>query len=264
MRSAFPKMLVLFLALGYGNFITSQHAACPKVLDESIQLYLPAHESIVCEYDTFGKCNKSFPKIPLLSEELYFFDTRFRTHGVELIWQSKMIGGNEIFKVLRSRDGEQFEEIAEVSAEDFPNGQIVFLDNLPLLGNNNYILLKKEQGVSKISNTRAVYVSRGMCHLETRDIKNHKDEINMKYYVDNSGVFQLLVTDTEGHEKERKNISMISGNNNVQFSIPTNGIYFVTLTNGYSSVTDLVIQSNGSTSGISNVAKKEEKNNSNR
>lgn len=264
MRSAFPKICILLITSFFSNVMLSQHSSCPKVLDESIQLYLPAHESIACEYGSFGKCNKSFPKIPLLSEQLYFFDTRFRANGVELIWQSKMTFTNEIFKVLRSRDGEQFQEIAEVSTEDFPDGQIVFLDNLPLLGNNHYILLKKDQETSKISNTRSVYVSRGMCHLETRDINNNQDEINMKYYVDNSGEFQLLVTDTEGHEKERKTISMLLGNNDVQFSLPTNGIYFVTLTNGYSSVTDLVIQSNGSTSAISNVAKTENENNSNK
>ena len=101
-----------------------------------------------------------------------------------------------------------------------------------------------------------------MCHVETMDVKNNKDEVSMKYFVDNSGLFQLLVTDTDGHEKARKNVTMKTGKNDVQFSLPINGIYFVTLTNGFSSVTDLVIQSHGSDSSKSNVAKTAEANNS--
>jgi len=231
-------------------------------LDESIQLYQPAHAAIACEYDTSGKWINSFAKVPLLSEQLYFFDTRFRSNGVELIWQSKMTFANETFKTLRSRDGAQFYEIAEIHSSDFEDGQITYLDHLPMLGNNHYLLKKVEDGKTLISNQQSVYVSLGMCHLETMDVKNNKDEVSIKYFVDNSGLFQLLVTDTDGHEKARKNVTMKTGKNDVQFSLPINGIYFVTLTNGFSSVTDLVIQSHGSDSSKSNVAKKAEANNS--
>jgi hypothetical protein len=264
MKNAHPKIVILLLVLLFAQHVFSQHSECPKVLDESIQLYQPAFAAVACEYNAFGKCFNSFAKVPLLSEQLYFFDTRFRTNGVELIWQSKMAFGNEIFKVLRSRDGEQFSEIAEVHSSDYPDGQIVFLDNLPMLGNNHYILKKIEDGKTLISNQQSVYVSIGICHIETMDVKNKKDEVSMKYFVDNSGLFQLLVTDTEGHEKARKNIAMKTGKNDIQFSLPTNGIYFVTLTNGFSSVTDLVIQSQGSESSKSDVAKKEKKDNPNR
>ena len=263
-RIALPKIVILCLALLFTQYVFSQHSECPKVLDESIQLYQPLHAAIACEYDTFGKCVKSFAKVPLLSEQLYFFETRFRTNGVELIWQSKMTSSNEVFEILRSRDGEQFHQIAKIHSSDFPDGSIMFLDNLPMLGNNHYILKKVEDGKTLISNQKSVYVSLGMCHLETMDVKNNKDEVNMKYLVDNSGLFQLLVTDTEGHEKARKNIALKSGKNDIQFSLSTNGVYFVTLTNGYSSVTDLVIQSQGSESSKSSVAKTEEKDNSNK
>ena len=124
------------------------------------------------------------------------------------------------------------------------------------------LVLKVEGGKTLISNQQSVYVSLGMCHLETMDVKNEKDEVKMKYFVDNSGLFQLLVTDTEGHEKARKNVAMKTGKNDIQFSLPMNGIYFVTLTNGFSSVTDLVIQSDGSDSSKSNVAKTDDANNS--
>ncbi len=261
MKNSHPKFVVLILALLFSHHAFSQHFECPKVLDESIHLYQPAFAAMACEYDEFGKFYNSFAKVPLLSEQLYFFDTRFRANGVELIWQSKMAFGNEIFKVLRSRDGEQFYEIAEVHSSDYPDGQIMFLDNLPMLGNNHYMLKKVEDGKTLISNQQSVYVSIGMCNLETMDVKNKKDEVNMKYFVDNSGLFQLLVTDTEGHEQARKNITLKTGKNDVQFSLPMNGIYFVTLTNGFSSVTDLVIQSQGSESSKSNVAKKEKEDN---
>jgi len=264
MKNAHPRNVVLFLALLFSQHVFSQHAECPKVLDESIQMYQPAQSAIACEYDAFGKCVNSFAKVPLLSEQLYFFDTRFRTNGVELVWQSKMTSGNEVFKILRSRDGEQFHELAEVHASDYPEGQLMFLDNLPMLGNNHYILKKVEDGKTLISNQQSVYVSLGTCHLETMDVKNKKDEINMKYFVDNSGLFQLLVTDTEGHEKARKNIAMKSGKNDIEFSLPQNGIYFVTLTNGFSSVTDLVIQSQGSEASKTNVANQNEKDDSNK
>lgn len=264
MKNTHPKIVVLFLAFLFSQHAFTQHSECPKVLDESIQLYQSAHAAVVCEYDAVGKCINSFAKVPLLSEQLYFFDTRFRTNGVELIWQSKMTYDNEVFKILRSRDGEQFHEIAEIHSSDFENGQMIFLDNLPMLGNNHYMLKKEENGNTLISNQQSVYVSIGMCHLETMDVKNEKDEVNMKYFVDNSGLFQLLVTDTEGHEKARKNIAMKTGRNDVQFSLPTNGIYFVTLTNGFSSVTDLVIQSKGSESSKSSVANSDEENNSNK
>lgn len=255
MKNSHPQIVVLFLALLFSHSAFSQHSQCPKVLDESIQLYQPAFASVACEYNTYGKCINSFAKVPLLSEQLYYFDTRFRTNGVELIWKSKMT--NEIFKILRSRDGQQFHEIAEVHSTDYPDGQITFLDNLPMLGNNHYMLKKIADGKTLISNQQSVYVSLGMCHLETMDVKNKEDKVNMKYFVDNSGLFQLLVTDIEGHEKARKNLMMKSGKNEIQFSLPINGIYFVTLTNGFSSITDLVIQSQGSDSSISDVAKSE-------
>ncbi len=261
MKNTHPRIVVLLLALLFTQYALSQHAECPKVLDESIQLYQPAYATVACEYDDFGKCINSFAKVPLLSEQLYFFDTRFRTNGVELIWQSKMTNDNDVFKILRSRDGEQFHELAEVHSADFPDGQLMYLDNLPMLGNNHYMLKKVENGKTLISNQQSVYVSLGMCHLETMDVKNKKDEVNMKYFVDNSGIFQLLVTDTEGHEQTRKNIAMKTGKNDIQFLLPTNGIYFVTLTNGFSSVTDLVIQSQGSDSSKSNVAKAEKEKN---
>lgn len=264
MNNTLPKIVVLCLAFLFSQHAFSQHPECPKVLDESIQLYQLAHSAVVCEYDAYGKCVNSFAKVPLLSEQLYFFDTRFRNNGVELIWQSKMNSANEVFKILRSRDGEQFQEIAEVHSSDFREGSISYLDNLPMLGNNQYMLKKVEAGKTLISNQQSVYVSLGICHMETMDVKNKKDKVNMKYFVDNSGLFQLLVTDTEGHEKARKNIAMKTGKNDIQFSLPMNGIYFVTLTNGYSSVTDLVIQSQGPDDSKSNVAKKEEQNNSNK
>ncbi|MFK8005057.1 MAG: hypothetical protein AB8H03_01745 [Saprospiraceae bacterium] len=264
MKNTHPNIVVLFLAFLFSQTVFSQHSECPKVLDESIQLYQSAHAAVACEYDVVGKCINSFAKVPLLSEQLYFFDTRFRTNGVELIWQSKMTYANEIFKILRSRDGEQFHEIAEINSSDFEDGQITYLDNLPMLGNNYYLLKKVEDGKTLISNQQSVYVSLGMCHLETMNVKNEKDEVNMKYFVDNSGLFQLLVTDTEGHEQARKNVAMKAGKNDIQFSLPTNGIYFVTLTNGFSSVTDLVIQSKGSDSSKSSVAKTDEESNSNK
>ena len=264
MKNAHPRNVVLFLALLFAQYAFSQHSECPKVLDESIQLFQPVHATVACEYDAFGKCINSFAKVPLLNEQLYFFDTRFRTNGVELIWQSKMTLGDEVFKVLRSRDGEQFHQIAEIHSSDYPDGQIMFLDNLPLLGNNHYLLKKVEADKTLISNQESVYVSLGICNIETMDVKNKKDEVNMKYFVDNSGLFQLLVTDTEGHEKARKNITMKTGKNDIQFLLPTNGIYFVTLTNGFSSVTDLVIQSQGSESLKSNVAKSEKEDNPNK
>lgn len=263
MKNTHLKIVVVFLTILFSHQAFSQHSDCPKVLDESIQLYQPAYAAVACEYDDFGKCINSFAKVPLLSEQLYFFDTRFRSNGVELIWQSKMTSSNEVFKILRSRDGEQFHEIAAINSSDFENESITFLDNLPMLGNNYYMLKKVEAGKTLISNQQKVYVSLGTCHLETMDVKNEKDEVSMKYFVDNSGSFQLLVTDTEGHEKARKSIAMKTGKNDIQFSLPINGIYFVTLTNGFSSVTDLVIQSDGSESAKSNVAGTDESKNSN-
>ncbi|MFK7774699.1 MAG: hypothetical protein AB8F94_21350 [Saprospiraceae bacterium] len=264
MKNSQPRIVVLFLAILFSQHAFSQHSECPKVLDESIQLYQSAHAAVACEYDDFGKCINSFAKVPLLSEQLYFFDTRFRSNGVELIWKSKMTFADENFTILRSRDGEQFHEIAEINSSNFEDGQVTYLDNLPMLGNNYYMLKKVEDGKTLISNQQSVYVSLGTCHLETMDVKNEKDEVKMKYFVDNSGLFQLLVTDTEGHEKERKNIALTTGKNDIQFSLPMNGIYFVTLTNGFSSVTDLVIQSDGSDGSKSNVAKSNSTDNSNK
>jgi len=249
--------LVLALLLGFlfsTNAFSQKHSSCPNVLDESIQLYQPALANVSCEYDAFGKCINSFKKIPLLDKELNFFDTRFRTTGVELLWQSKFANTSETFKILRSRDGKQFQEIGEVNSSDFVDGQISFYDNLPGLGNNHYIIKKSRGSQTLLSSPQAVYVSIGMCHLETMNIKNQKDDINFNYFVDNAGIFQLLVTDSEGHEKDRRNVSMKMGINDVNIRLPQNGIYFVTLTNGFSSITDLVVQSHGSKEGKSAVA----------
>ena len=233
----------------------SQHPSCPKVLDESIQLYQPLMASVACEYDSYGKCIHSFAKVPLLNQELNYFDTRFRTNGVELVWQSKNMGTNETFKILRSKDGEQFQEIGEIQSFDFADGQISFLDNLPFLGNNHYILKKVKNKHTLLSSPQSVYVSIGMCHLETMAVQNDKNNVNMKYFADHSGIFQLLVTDTEGNEKDRRDVSIKKGKNEIVIPLPINGIYFVTLTNGFSSITDLVIQSKGADSQKSIVAK---------
>lgn len=254
MKNTHFTLGLLLTFLFVQNAFSQQHSSCPKVLDESIQLYQSASASVACEYDTYGKCINSFAKVPLLSEQLYYFDTRFRTNGVELVWESKNAGINETFTVLRSKDGEQFHEIGIIESSDFADGQISFLDNLPLLGNNHYLLKKKVGNKTLLSLQQAVYVSIGMCHLETVDIKNKEDQINVEYFVDNSGLFQLMVTDTEGHEHSRKNVSLATGKNDVIFKLPVNGIYFVTLTNGFSSITDLVVQSQGSDGQKSTVA----------
>lgn len=233
---------------------SQQHSSCPKVLDESIQLFQSDFSNVTCEYDAYGKCINSFSRLPLLSEQLYFFDTRFRTNGVELIWQSKNNYSNEDFIILRSNDGEQFHKIGKVSSADYGYGQISFLDNLPLLGNNHYMLKKVNGRKTMLSNEQSVYVSIGLCHLETMNIKIEKDDVKAQYYIDNSGIFQLLVTDTEGHEYSRKDVVLKTGKNNIEFSLPINGIYFVTLTNGFTSVTDLFVQSQGTADQKSTVA----------
>ena len=254
MKNTHFTLALLFAFLFSNNAISQNHSSCPNVLDESIQLYQPALANVSCEYDAYGKCINSFKKVPMLDKELKYFDTRFRTTGVELLWKSTYANNSETFKVLRSRDGKQFQEIGEVNSSDFLDGQISFYDNLPGLGNNHYIIKKSRGSQTLLSSPQVVYVSIGMCHLETMNIKNQKDDINFNYFVDNGGIFQLLVTDTEGHEKDRRNVSMKMGINKVNLSLPQNGIYFVTLTNGFSSITDLVVQSNGSKAGKSTVA----------
>ena len=254
MKNTTTTLVCLFAFLFSTNVYSQNYSSCPNVLDESIQLYQPSYADVACEYDTYGKCIQSFAKVPLLSEQLQYFDTRFRTHGVELVWQSKKFGTNESFQILRSKDGQQFQKIGEVNSADFADGQFSFLDNLPNLGNNHYLLKKTTGQKTLVSNQQSVYVSIGLCHLETVDIKKQKDLISMKYHLDASGVFQLLVTDTEGHEQARKDIAVRPGKNDVEIDLPFNGIYFVTLTNGFSSVTDLVVQSQGSMSQKTAVA----------
>ncbi len=259
MKSTHFTLALLLVFLFATNAFSQNRTSCPNVLDESIQLYQPALANVSCEYDAYGKCINSFKKVPLLDKELKYFDTRFRTTGVELLWQSKHINSSETFKVLRSRDGKQFQEIGEVNSSDYADRQISFYDNLPGLGNNHYIIKRKRGTQTLLSSPQVVYVSIGMCHLETMNIKNQKDQILFNYFVDNAGIFQLLVTDTEGHEKDRRNVSMKMGINNLNINLPQNGIYFVTLTNGFSSITDLVVQSQGSKEGKTAVAGTENK-----
>lgn len=237
---------LVFTFLFNQNVFSQDYPSCPKVLDETIQFYQPPLAKVACEYDVYGKCINSFVKTPLLDKKLSYFDTRFRDNGVELLWKSKHSTINETFKLLRSRDGNQFQEIAELNSADFYDGQITYLDDLPRLGNNHYILKNTANGKTLFSNQQSVYVSAGFCHLETVDVKNKKDQIKFEYLVDNSGSFQLLVTDSEGHEQIRKSVALTKGRNNISLDLPVNGTYFVTITNGFSSLTDLVVQSGGS------------------
>ena len=55
------------------------------------------------------------------------------------------------------------------------------------------------------------------------------------------------MTDVDGIEQERKNVALKKGKNNLTILMPFNGVYFVTLTNGFSSVTDIVTQTEGAT-----------------
>lgn len=257
MKNAHFPLVLLFTVVVYCFGFSQQHSNCPNVLDESVQIYLPKYAPEACEFNDYGQCIRSFPRIPLLSERLYFFDTRFRTLGVELIWQSKASFKSKIFEVLRSKDGELFQKIGEINSDDFEDGIISFQDNLPWLGNNHYLLCSKEEAQTLISNVQSVYVSLGLCQLETMDLENENDDLNLKYFVDHSGIFQILVTDTNGHEHLRKNVAIKNGSNDIKVSIPTNGIYFVTLTNGFSSVTDLFVQSQGSIDSRATVANTE-------
>lgn len=76
-------------------------------------------------------------------------------------------------------------------------------------------------------------------------IQKNKEKIELNYYLDNSGTFQLLVTDIDGVEQERKNVALKKGKSNLTILMPINGVYFVTLTNGFSSVTEIVTQTEG-------------------
>jgi len=226
-----------------------QDRACPQVIDSPhTSLYEPLYHAVFCEYDDNGNCKGSFANTPKLNEKLYYFDTRFRTNGVELIWQTKHVKSNQVFTVFRSKDGQQFQEIGTVSQADYEGTQYSFLDNLPFLGNNFYLLKTKDKKDKPlVSSEQSVYVNVGVVYLETLAIKKEKEKIDLNYYIDNSGTFQILVTDIDGIEQERKNVALRKGKNTLTILIPFNGIYFVTLTNGFSSVTDIVTQSEGTT-----------------
>jgi len=229
---ALALSMIMFIAVTFG-----QDKACPQVIDSPhTTLYEPLYQKVLCEYDDNGNCIGSFANTPKLNEKLFYFDTRFRTSGVELIWQTKKAKSNQVFTVLRSRDGQQFEEIGTVDVADYEGTQYSFLDNLPFLGNNFYLLKtndKKDRPI--VSSEQSVYVNLGLVYLETLAIQKEKEKID------------FLVTDIDGIEQERKNVALKKGKNNLTILIPFNGIYFVTLTNGFSSVTDIVTQTDGTT-----------------
>lgn len=243
-KNAFALALFMIM-LSINAF--GQDKACPLVIDSPhTTLYEPLYHAVFCEYDDNGNCTNSFANTPKLNEKLHYFDTRFRTNGVEVIWQTKKSNANQVFTILRSRDGQQFQEIGTVSQADYDGTQYSFIDNLPFLGNNFYLLKTKDKKDKPlISSEQSVYVNVGIVYLETVAIKKEKEKIDLNYYIDNSGSFQILVTDIDGIEQERKNVALRKGNNNLTILIPFNGIYFVTLTNGFSSVTDIVTQTDG-------------------
>lgn len=246
---AFALSMIMLSIISFG-----QDKACPKVIDAPhTKLYEPLYESILCEYDDNGNCIKSFANTPKLNDHLFYFDTRFRTNGVEVIWQTKKAKANQVFTILRSKDGQKFTEIGTVDQANYDGTQYSFLDNLPYLGNNYYLLKstdKKDQPL--VSSEQAVYVNVGLCYMETLAIQKNKDKVDLNYYLDNSGTFQLLVTDIDGIEQDRKNVALKKGKNKLTILMPFNGIYFVTLTNGFSSVTDIVTQTEGA--AVSNTA----------
>ncbi len=65
------------------EFVFNQHSRCLNFLDRPIHLYQSVIILVVCKYTIYGKCINSPTKIPLLSELLNFFDTRFRKNGIE-------------------------------------------------------------------------------------------------------------------------------------------------------------------------------------
>ena len=251
----FKNTLALALSMMMLSIISfGQDKSCPQVLDAPhTKLYEPLYQKVFCEYDDNGNCIGSFSNTPKLSEELFYFDTRFRSSGVELIWQTKKVKTNRVFTILRSKDGQKFEEIGTVDHADFDGNQYSFLDNLPYLGNNHYLLKSTDRKDNAIvSNEQAVYVNVGLCFMETLSIQKKKERIDLNYYIDNSGTFQILITDIDGIEQERKNVALSKGKNNLTILMPFNGVYFVTLTNGFSSVTDIVTQTEGA--AVSNTA----------
>ena len=251
----FKNTFALALSMMMLSVITfGQDKACPQVIDSPhTKLYEPLYQNILCEYDDNGNCINSFANTPKLNDKLFYFDTRFRSNGVEIIWQTKKAMSNQTFTILRSKDGQQFQEIGTIEEADYEGTQYSFLDNLPYLGNNYYMLKttdKKDNPM--VSSEQAVYVNVGLVYLETLSIQKEKERIDLNYYIDNSGTFQILVTDIDGIEQDRKNVALKKGKNNLTILIPFNGIYFVTLTNGFSSVTDIVTQTEGAK--ISNTA----------
>ena len=244
----FKNTFALALSLMMLSVVTSaQDKSCPQVLDSPhTKLYEPLYQKVLCEYDENGNCTGSFSNVPKLEEELVYFDTRFRSSGVEIIWQTKKAKSNRLFTILRSKDGQKFQEIGTIDLADYDGTQYSFLDNLPYLGNNYYMLKSTDRKDKPIvSNEQAVYVNVGLCYMETLSIQKNKDKIELNYFIDNSGTFQILVTDIDGIEQERKNVALSKGKNKMTILMPFNGVYFVTLTNGFSSVTDIVTQSEG-------------------
>lgn len=222
---------------------------CPEQLNVPeanvglIYLYQPPFADYICEYDNTGACLGGTVLFSL-PVEFSNFKASLEKHTVQLEWKTLSETNNEYFEILRSADGKDFESIGEVNGNGttLEENNYSFVDKNPIHGDNYYMIRQVDfDGKYTVSLLQTVNVPKTK-KLELANLTRSGNELSANFTAANEGTYTLQVFNLMGQEITSQSINVQEGANEANFTIPTNGLFVLTIANETDRLTEKIMK----------------------
>ncbi len=260
LNSFYPILIAAFMFAGMNSGVAQCNPVCPATGNPDTYIYSGV-DGVWCFYDENGDCYNSADG-PIFVDpnpfggggnnggnnplpiELGAFTAVQKDKAIELEWETYSEKNNDYFEILWSKDGKEFEVIAEVLSKG--NGNTMhsysFVDEIPLPGQNYYMLAQHDfngnSTYSRIINVDFKHDKEiDMISVITRD-----EQIELNLYTEKNTDLQMMIFDMTGRMIQNNNLSLNEGINEIYAALPSHGMYVVSLFNERVHLTEKVLK----------------------
>ncbi len=233
-NTLYPSVFLTLLFVSLTNWATAQcNAICPAASTPNTFLYISPNE-VWCFYDNTGDCYLSTESLlNPLPIELGEFKATQKNKAIEISWETFAEVNNEGFQLLWSKNGHDFEIIADIKSKGNRNTHqsYTFTDETPQPGTNYYMLVQKDfDGKESYSKIISANFNNGKA-IEMTRLAFAGDQAQLEVYAQNDINVQMLLSDITGKVLVHKPIALQGGSNNLDFILPASGMYIINLYN---------------------------------
>ena len=171
--------------------------------------------------------------IGALPVELINFEGNARAETVVLNWETASEYNNDFFTLERSKDGIQFEPIAEIkgAGTDESFNTYSYTDLTPIHG-DNYYRLKQTDFDGKFEYSEIIVIPISIQHSTSTEVVPNPvrdNEISLLYTAIHEGKMQIQILDVNGKLIKKNQLFVVDGKNNFTLNISNlnAGIYFL-------------------------------------